>query len=75
MPVMNSLEIVRAMRADSRWASVPVLVQTSDARLARDKVWSQLHVEKALENPEFRRWLLDSVDSHRSGAPVRATAS
>ena len=65
MPQMNGLELVRALRADPRWFDLPVLVQTSDALLAHDNVWTELHVERALEKDEFRTWLRDTVARHR----------
>jgi len=65
MPQMNGLELVRALRADPRWFDLPVLVQTSDALLAHDNVWTELHVERALEKDEFRTWLREAVARHR----------
>ena len=35
MPVMNGVELIRAMRADPRFALIPVVVQTSDRAAAR----------------------------------------
>ena len=70
MPVMNGLELVRAVRSDSRWATLPILVQTSDSLLAHDNVWAELHVERALEKNEFRTWLRDTVARHRSVVQV-----
>ena len=66
MPEMNGLELVRALRADPRWVDLPVLVQTSDALLAHDNVWTELHVERALEKDEFRTWLRDTVARHKT---------
>lgn len=66
MPEMNGVELVRALRADPRWRELPVIVQTSDALMARSGVWAELGVERALEKDEFRRWLRETV-SRRVG--------
>lgn len=70
MPVMSGLELVRALRADPRWAQVPVMVQTSDQLMARPNVWSGLHVEKTMEKSRFVSWLLEVVEARLGGGPT-----
>lgn len=64
MPVMNGVELVRAMRADPRFASIPVVVQTSDHAAIRAPVWTHLHVAQTLLKDEFMSWLIDVVEEH-----------
>jgi CheY-like chemotaxis protein len=64
MPVMNGVELIRAMRADPRFASIPVVVQTSDRAAARAPVWTHLHVAQTLLKDEFMSWLMDLIDEH-----------
>lgn len=69
MPRMNGVELVRRMRADDRWKGLPVIVQTSDALVARSNVWVELGVEQALEKDDFRNWLRAAV---QKAVPQRA---
>lgn len=61
MPVMSGLEFVKALRADPRWKTLPVMVQTSDALMARPNLWTDLHVEKTMEKTRFVSWLLQVI--------------
>src|SRR5262249_12282684 len=64
MPVMNGVELIRAMRDDSRYATLPVVVQTSDRAAARAPVWTDLHLGQTVMKTEFMDWLLAQVDEH-----------
>lgn len=67
MPVMNGMELVKALRADARWKTLPVMVQTSDPMMARRVVWLDLHVEKSMEKSRFVSWLLQIIDERVGG--------
>jgi CheY-like chemotaxis protein len=69
MPVMNGVELIRAMRADPRFAAVPVVVQTSDRAAARAPVWTDLHVEQTVMKDDFMDWLLAQIDEHIGAGP------
>jgi CheY-like chemotaxis protein len=64
MPVMNGVELIRAMRADPRFATLPVVVQTSDRVAARAPIWTDLHVSQTILKDEFMSWLLAQIDEH-----------
>lgn len=61
MPIMSGRELVRALRADPRWKTLPVMVQTSDPMMARPSLWTELHVEKTMEKTRFVSWLLQVI--------------
>jgi CheY-like chemotaxis protein len=44
MPVMNGLELIRALRADPALERIPVIVQTSDRVALSSPVWRELKV-------------------------------
>jgi CheY-like chemotaxis protein len=67
MPVMSGVEFVRALRADPRWITLPVMVQTSDQLMARPNLWSGLHVEKTMEKTRFVSWLLALIEARIGG--------
>ncbi|WP_438014620.1 response regulator [Sorangium sp. So ce315] len=71
MPVMNGVELIRAMRDDARFCTIPVVVQTSDRAAARAPVWTDLHVAQTLLKDEFMGWLMDQIDAHIAPAPPR----
>jgi CheY-like chemotaxis protein len=68
MPVMDGRELVRRIRADPRWARLPILVQTADREAARLPIWSALQVEQVMTKDDFVEWLLERIDQRLSGA-------
>lgn len=72
MPVMNGVELIRAMRADPTLARVPVIVQTSDQSALDAPVWRELHVSQTVGKGEFLRWLNDRIEARAPSAPRRA---
>ncbi|XXX73581.1 response regulator [Sorangium sp. So ce134] len=71
MPVMNGVELIRAMRDDARFCTIPVVVQTSDRAAARAPVWTDLHVAQTILKDEFLDWLMTQIDAHLAPAPPR----
>lgn len=68
MPVMNGVELLRAMRADKALERVPVIVQTSDRCALRAPVWRDLQVAQLVYKPDFFDWLERRIESHTAGA-------
>jgi CheY-like chemotaxis protein len=64
MPVMNGVELIRAMRADPALRDLPVIVQTSDTTALRAPVWVDLHVSAKIEKDRFLDWLHSQIDAH-----------
>jgi CheY-like chemotaxis protein len=64
MPVMNGLELVRAMREDPALRELPVIVQTSDPTALRARVWIDLQVSGTIEKGRFLEWLSTQIDAH-----------
>jgi CheY-like chemotaxis protein len=64
MPVMNGVELIRAMRADPGLERVPVIVQTSDLRALRAPVWRDLHVAQLIDKQDFVDWLNTKIVEH-----------
>lgn len=56
MPVMNGVELVRAIRADSVLESLPIVVQTSDRTALHAPVWAPLHVSQVMNKTAFVDW-------------------
>jgi CheY-like chemotaxis protein len=67
MPVMDGRELVRRLRAEPRFARLPVIVQTSDRQIARARIWTQLQVEQVMTKMEFLDWLLARIDLTLAG--------
>ena len=57
MPVMNGIELIRAMRADPALARLPVLVQTADRHALACPVWRELGVSHRIDKLDFLRWI------------------
>lgn len=57
MPVMNGVELIRAMRADPALARIPVLVQTADRHALACPVWRELGVSHRIDKLDFLRWI------------------
>lgn len=68
MPVMNGVDLIRAMRNDPRLCSLPVIVQTSDQAAVRAPVWTDLHVARTVVKHDFMSWLLSQIDDHIAAA-------
>jgi CheY-like chemotaxis protein len=64
MPVMNGVDLVRALRADARWRRLPVIVQTSDPAALRAPVWVDLAVDQVVRKDQFLQWLDARIESH-----------
>ncbi|HEY8091491.1 MAG TPA: response regulator [Polyangiaceae bacterium] len=64
MPVMNGVELVRAIRADPRLHAIPVIVQTSDRAAACAPIWTDLQVEQTVMKNDFMEWLMTHIDEH-----------
>ncbi|KYF70007.1 hypothetical protein BE11_03935 [Sorangium cellulosum] len=71
MPIMNGVELIRAMRGDARFCTIPVVVQTSDRAAARAPVWTDLHVAQTILKDEFMDWLMTQIDAHLAPGPPR----
>lgn len=70
MPVMNGVELVRAIRDDPRLDALPIVVQTSDRAAARAPVWTDLHVAQTVMKQDFMDWLLVQIDEHIAAGPL-----
>lgn len=57
MPVMNGVELIRAMRADPALSRVPVIVESNDRAVRDAPVWRELHVAQVLDKRDFVSWL------------------
>lgn len=64
MPVMNGVELIRAMRDDPRFCMLPVVVQTSDRGAVRAPVWTDLHVAQTVMKSDFLDWLVAHIEEH-----------
>jgi CheY-like chemotaxis protein len=69
MPVMNGVELIRAIRGDPSTEKLPVIVQTSDVSALRAPVWRDLHVAQLVDKAEFFHWLNNHIVQHVSGRP------
>jgi CheY-like chemotaxis protein len=67
MPIMNGVDLIRAVRRDPRLRGLPVLVQTSDNSLIQAPVWVDLQVSQVLAKSEFMRWICAQIDNHTGG--------
>jgi CheY-like chemotaxis protein len=74
MPVMNGVELIRAMRADPALEHVPVIVQTSDKCALRASVWRELQVAQLVYKGDFLEWLESRIEAHIAGASPGADA-
>jgi CheY-like chemotaxis protein len=68
MPVMNGVELIRAMRADKAFERIPVIVQTSDRCALRAPVWRDLQVAQLVYKPDFFDWLERRIESHAAAS-------
>ncbi|UJR82716.1 response regulator [Sandaracinus amylolyticus] len=71
MPVMNGVELIRAMRARPALARVPVIVQSNDRTVRDARVWRELHVSQVLDKQDFVAWLDERIRARvRDHAPT-----
>jgi len=78
MPVMNGAELIKAMRADERWARTPVIVETTDATALDAPLWSSLRVARVMDKTTFASWLddiLEAPDGTKDGTEERERIS
>jgi len=83
MPVMDGYEATRLLRADPRFAALPIVAMTAHAmREERDRclaIGMNDHVAKPIEPPLLyallRRWLPDKLSTQPSPAPPRPAAA
>jgi CheY-like chemotaxis protein len=68
MPVMNGVELIRAIRDDPRLRAIPVIVQTSDRTAASAPIWTDLQVEQTVMKNDFMQWLMTHIDDHLAAA-------
>ncbi|HVJ89360.1 MAG TPA: response regulator [Labilithrix sp.] len=64
MPIMNGVELIRAMRADSALEGIPVIVETTDRDALNAPVWRDLHVSQRVDKMDFVAWLDRHVEAH-----------
>lgn len=72
MPVMNGVELIRAIRADAALAELPVIVQTGDQSAMSAPVWRDLSVAQVVRKDKFMTWLMERIQSHiEAGSDAR----
>jgi CheY-like chemotaxis protein len=64
MPVMNGMELIRAMRSDPTLQTLPVIVQTSDQTALKAPVWRDLNVSQLVDKTAFLTWLSEQIEEH-----------
>jgi CheY-like chemotaxis protein len=64
MPVMNGVELIRAMRDDPALEQLPIIVQTSDQPALKAPVWRDLHVSQLVDKYAFLDWFCTQVEEH-----------
>jgi CheY-like chemotaxis protein len=64
MPVMNGIELIRAVRADAALERLPIIVQTSDQSALQAPVWRDLHVSQLVDKRDFLQWLDRRIEAH-----------
>ncbi|MDC0743003.1 response regulator [Polyangium mundeleinium] len=72
MPVMNGVELVRAIRSDARIRDVPVVVQSCDTSSVRSPIWSGLHVSSVMPKENFIGWLIGQIEEQLSVVAARS---
>jgi CheY-like chemotaxis protein len=64
MPVMNGVELIRAIRANPELARLPIIVQTCDQTALSAPVWRDLNVSQLVPKRQFLRWLKQRIEAH-----------
>lgn len=72
MPRMGGLELVRWLRSDPRFRTLPVIVVSSDRVQAEAPVWRELGVERSMTKDQFIAWLLARIDERLVGTHASA---
>jgi CheY-like chemotaxis protein len=57
MPIMNGVDLIRAMRRDPVLERVPIIVQTNDRAALKAPIWGALHVAQVMGKESFLGWL------------------
>jgi CheY-like chemotaxis protein len=72
MPVMNGLELIRAMRDDPALQRLPVIVQTADPGAVQARAWRDLQVSQVVDKFYFLEWLNARIEAHvgEAAAPL-----
>jgi CheY-like chemotaxis protein len=73
MPVMNGVELIRAIRRDPALESIPIIVETSDRAALTSPIWRELKVASRIDKLEFIRWLQRHIDAHLEDGPSPRT--
>jgi CheY-like chemotaxis protein len=63
MPLMNGVELLRAVRADPALERLPVIVQTSDLTALAAPVWYGLDVAHRIDKQHFVTWIRGLVEA------------
>jgi CheY-like chemotaxis protein len=69
MPVMNGVELIRAIRQDPALEQIPIIVETSDRAALTSPVWCELKVASRVDKLEFLRWLDRHIHARLEGQP------
>jgi CheY-like chemotaxis protein len=72
MPVMNGMELVRAIRADPALDALPIIVQTCDQAALKASVWKPLRVAQVLDKVRFVDWFEEQMRDLPPTAPGSA---
>ena len=67
MPIMDGLELVRHLRADGRWRSVPVVAVTAKADPAEQQVMRDTGVDMVITKPYRNQQLRTAIASALDG--------
>jgi two-component system, chemotaxis family, chemotaxis protein CheY len=70
MPDINGRELIRTMRADDRWADIPIIVVSSAANAELQTELKQLGAQAVLRkppNPEHASRCLQALTSRKTG--------
>lgn len=70
MPIMNGVELIRAIRADPALEQLPIIVQTADLAAVTSPVWRELKVPTRIDKLQFIDWLRGQIEV-RLAAPPR----
>ena len=69
MPVMNGVELIRAIRLEPALEQIPIIVETSDRAALTSPVWRELKVASRIDKLEFLRWLDGHINARLEGKP------
>jgi CheY-like chemotaxis protein len=69
MPVMNGVELIRAIRRDPALEQIPIIVETSDPAALASPVWRELNVASRIDKLDFLRWLDRHINARLGSQP------